>query len=30
MICGLSDDGLYFDNEAGILANYPDYLEKLF
>ncbi|MBI3521036.1 MAG: amidohydrolase family protein, partial [Bacteroidetes bacterium] len=30
MVCGLSDDGLYFDNEEGILANYPDYLEKLF
>ncbi len=30
MICGLSDDGLYFDNEEGILANYPDFLEKLF
>lgn len=30
MICGLSDDGLYFDDEEGILANYPDYLEELF
>jgi len=30
MICGLSDDGLYFDDEEGILANYPDFLEKLF
>lgn len=30
MICGLSDDGLYCDDEEGILANYPDYLEKLF
>jgi len=29
-ICGLSDDGLYFDNQDGIMANYPDYLEKLF
>jgi len=29
-VCGLSDDGLYFDDEEGILANYPDYLEKLF
>lgn len=28
--CGLSDDGLYFNNERGIMANYPDYLEKLF
>ena len=30
IVCGLSDDGLYFDDEEGILANYPDYLEKLF
>ena len=30
MVCGLSDDGLYFDDEEGILANYPEYLEKLF
>lgn len=29
-VCGLSDDGLYFDNEEGILANYPDFLEQLF
>ncbi|MBC7486155.1 MAG: dihydroorotase [Cytophagaceae bacterium] len=29
-VCGLSDDGLYFNDEEGILANYPDYLEKLF
>lgn len=29
-VCGLSDDGLYFDDEEGILANYPDFLEKLF
>ena len=29
-ICGLSDDGLYFDNQDGIMANYPDYLETLF
>ena len=29
-VCGLSDDGLYFDNQNGIMANYPDYLEKLF
>ena len=28
--CGLSDDGLYFDNQDGIMANYPDYLETLF
>jgi len=30
LVCGLSDDGLYFDDEEGILANYPDHLEKLF
>lgn len=30
LVCGLSDDGLYFDDDEGILANYPDYLEKLF
>ena len=29
-ICGLSDDGLYFDNKDGLVCNYPDYLEKLF
>jgi len=29
-VCGLSDDGLYFDDNEGILANYPDFLEKLF
>ena len=29
-VCGLSDDGLYFENQDGIMANYPDYLEKLF
>jgi len=29
-VCGLSDDGLYFDNQHGIMANYPDYLEKIF
>lgn len=30
IICGLSDDGLYFDNEDGLVCNYPDYLEALF
>lgn len=30
IICGLSDDGLYFDNHDGIMANYPYFLEKLF
>lgn len=29
-VCGLSDDGLYFNNQEGILANYPEYLEQLF
>ena len=29
-VCGISDDGLYFNNEKSILANYPDFLEKLF
>ena len=29
-VCGITDDGLYFSDEHGILANYPDYLEKLF
>ena len=29
-VCGITDDGLYFDNDEGILANYPDFLEKLF
>lgn len=29
-VCGVTDDGLYFNNDEGILANYPDFLEKLF
>ena len=29
-VCGITDDGLYFNNEKGILANYPDFLETLF
>jgi dihydroorotase len=29
-VCGITDDGLYFNNEGGILSNYPEYLEKLF
>ena len=28
-VCGITDDGLYF-NEQQILANNPEYLEKLF
>jgi dihydroorotase len=27
---GITDDGLYFNNDEGILANYPEFLEKLF
>lgn len=29
-VCGITDDGLYFNNDEGILANYPDFLEQLF
>lgn len=29
-VCGITDDGLYFSNDEGILANYPEFLEKLF
>lgn len=29
-VCGVSDDGLYFNSDKGIIANYPDFLEKLF
>ncbi len=29
-VCGISDDGLYFNNDEGILANYPEFLEILF
>jgi dihydroorotase len=29
-VCGLSDDGLYFDKQDGLVCNYPDYLETLF
>lgn len=29
-VCGITDDGLYFNADKGILANYPDYLEKVF
>lgn len=29
-VCGVTDDGLYFDDEDGVLANYPDYLDQLF
>ncbi len=29
-VCGLTDDGLYFDDHDGLLCNHHDYLEKLF
>lgn len=29
-VCGITDDGLYFNNDEGILANYPEFLETLF
>ncbi len=29
-VCGITDDGLYFDDEQGILANQPAFLEELF
>lgn len=29
-ICGITDDGLYFHNDEGILANDPDFLDQLF
>ena len=29
-VCGITDDGLYFNNDEGILANYPEFLDKLF
>jgi len=29
-VCGISDDGLYFNSNDGILANYPEFLDKLF
>jgi dihydroorotase len=29
-VCGITDDGLYFNNNNGILANYPKFLETLF
>lgn len=29
-VCGITDDGLYFNNDEGILANYPAFLEQLF
>lgn len=29
-VCGISDDGLYFNNSKGILANFPEFLETLF
>lgn len=29
-VCGITDDGLYFNSNEGILSNYPEFLEKLF
>ncbi|MFN5423474.1 MAG: dihydroorotase [bacterium] len=29
-VCGISDDGLYMQKNDAILANHPEYLEKLF
>ena len=29
-VCGVTDDGLYFNESDCILANYPDFLESLF
>lgn len=29
-VCGISDDGLYFGDEEGIMANHPEFLEQLF
>lgn len=29
-VCGITDDGLYFNDDEGILANHPDFLEQLF
>lgn len=29
-VCGVTDDGLYFSKEDGIIANYPEYIEKIF
>ena len=29
-VCGITDDGLYFDNKDSLMCNNNDYLEKLF
>lgn len=29
-VCGITDDGLYFNHEKGMVCNHTDYLEKLF
>jgi dihydroorotase len=29
-VCGITDDGLYFNQEGSILCNHPDFLEQLF
>ena len=28
-VCGITDDGLYFNNDEGIVANYADFLDTL-
>lgn len=29
-VCGITDDGLYFNDQEGILAGHPEFLEQLF
>jgi len=29
-VCGITDDGLYFNDQEGILASHPEFLEHLF
>lgn len=29
-VCGITDDGLYFNQEGSILCNHPDFLDQLF
>lgn len=29
-VCGITDDGLYFNQEGSILCNHPEFLEQLF
>ena len=30
LVCGITDDGLYFNQEGSILCNHPTFLDKLF